>query len=103
MVEPTWAIAFREAVYRETLSYDFTYFVAITKIKTDGSIEAFKNEPLFLNNLSDNGKHKVKIDFLSLEKIMDEIFREEPNTTLEANEIGRFMQLIRAAGLKVSK
>ena len=58
---------------------------------------------LFLNNLSDNGKHNVKIEFLTLEKIIDEIFNEKIDTTLEATEIGRFLQLIKAAGLKISK
>lgn len=54
---------------------------------------------LFINNLSDSGKHKVKIKFLTHE----EIFNEHSNTTLVATEIGRFIQLIKAANLKLAK
>jgi hypothetical protein len=105
LVEPMWAKAFRDAIYRETKSHDFTYYIAITKIRKnkDKKIENFRRCDLFLNNLSDNGKHKVKIDFLPLEKIINQIFGEEQNTTLEATEIGRFTQLMRAAGIGLSK
>lgn len=105
LVEPNWAKAFREKIYSETNSNDFTYYIAVTKIKNKKGkyIQDFKDCELFLNNLSDNGKHNVKIEFLTLEKIIDEIFNEKIDTTLEATEIGRFLQLIKAAGLKISK
>lgn len=105
LVEPTWAKAFREKVYAETNSFDFTYYIAITKIKRNkgNKIEDFKNCQLFLDNLSDNGKHKVKIEFITLEKMLSEILNEEKNTTIEATEIGRFLQLVKAAGLKLEK
>jgi aminopeptidase-like protein len=105
LVEPNWAKAFREKIFSETNSYDFTYYIAITKIKKNKGqkIEEFKNCNLFLNNLSDNGKNKVKIEFLTLEEMLSEIFIEKADTTIEATEIGRFMQLIKAADLKLIK
>lgn len=105
LVEPTWAKAFRDKVYNETDSYDFTYFIAITKIKKNKSkkIDDFKNCELFLNNLSDNGKNKVKIEFLTLENMLSELLNEKTNTTIESTEIGRFIQLIKATGLKLEK
>ncbi len=105
LVEPTWAKAFREKIYAETNSFDFTYYIAITKIKRNrgNKIEDFKKCQLFLDNLSDNGKHNVKIEFLTLETMLSEILNEERNTTIEATEIGRFLQLVKAAGLKLEK
>jgi len=105
LVEPIWAKAFRETIKKETLSYDFTYYIAVTKFKTnkDKKIDDFKNCKIFLDNLSDNGKNKVKIEFLDLEKMLRQIFEEGKNTTIEATEIGRFVQLIKATGLKWEK
>lgn len=104
LVEPNWSKAFRDIIYKETNSYNFTYYIAVTKIKKnkDNRIEDFMTCPLFLNNLSDNGKHKVKIKFLTLEEMLNQIFEEKSNTTLESTEIGRFMQLIKAAKIKMT-
>lgn len=105
LVEPVWAKAFRETIKKETLCDDFTYYIAATKFKVHKSkkIEEFKNCKVFLDNLSDNGKNKVKIEFLDLEKMLREIFSENKNTTVEATEIGRFVQLIKASGFKWEK
>ncbi|MCF8373418.1 MAG: hypothetical protein K9H64_17500 [Bacteroidales bacterium] len=102
LVEPIWAKAFRDAIKRETLSSDFTYYIAVTKLKTnkDKKIDDFKNCKLFIDNLSDNGKNKVQIEFLELETMLKQIFNEKKNTTIEATEIGRFIQLIKATGMK---
>jgi hypothetical protein len=101
LVDPIWAKAFRDKVYEETNSYDFTYFIAITKLKKQKckQLDNFKNCDFFLNNLSDNGSYKVKIEFLELESMLSAIMNEKQNTTIEATEIGRFLQLIKAAGL----
>ncbi len=58
LVEPFWAKAFREAIFRETGSRDFTYYIAVTKIQRnkDKLIEDFKSCKLFIDNLSDFGK-----------------------------------------------
>ena len=103
LVEEKWAKAFRDTIYKETKSYDFTYYIAVTKFRQQNKIEDFKNCKLFLNNLSDNGKHNVKINFLTLEEILNEIYGEHSSTTLEATEIGRFIQLIKAAKIRIEK
>ena len=105
LVEPIWAKAFRETIKNETLSNDFTYYIAITKFKANRNkkLVDFRNCKIFLDNLSDNGKNNVKIEFLDLETILREIFSEDKNTTIEATEIGRFIQLIKATGLKWEK
>lgn len=101
LTEPVWAKAFRDKVYEETGSRDFDYYIAVTKFKKNKTrmIEQFIQCPLFLNNLTDQGKYKVTINFLTLDDMLREIFLEKSSTTLESTEIGRFMQLIRAAGV----
>ncbi len=104
LFDPFWAKAFRDKVFQETHSHDFTYIIAITKFKNKNHKyeEDFKKSQLFLNNLSDNSKYNVKIEFLTLVHMLEKISSQDSNTTLEATEIGRFMQLIKAADLKLS-
>ena len=103
LYNPKWAKAFRDKVFEETQSHDFTYIIAITKFKGNKRKheEDFMKCPLFLNNLNEDGKYRVKIEFLTLEKMLNHISAQEANTTIEATEIGRFMQLIKAADLEV--
>lgn len=103
LTEKNWAKAFRDKVFGETHSHDFTYYIAVTKIinKRDKHKEEFKRCQEFLDNLSDGGKHCIKIDFITLEDMIRGIFNEKSDTTLEATEIGRFMQLIKAANLSL--
>jgi hypothetical protein len=105
LFDPCWAKAFRDKIFQETQSHSFTYFISITKFKgrNPKHVEGFKNCQVFLNNLSDNGKYEVKIEFLTLEHMIHEILSQDSNTTLESTEIGRFMQLIKAADLKFVK
>lgn len=102
LVDEKWAKAFRSAIYRETKTLDFTYYIAVTKVLKDSKRELFENCEKFLDNLSDDGRGKVTIKFLTLETILREIESENHTTTIESTEIGRFLQLIRAAKIKFS-
>lgn len=66
-------------------------------------IEEYENCNLFSDNLSDRDKFNVKIEFLTLEDMLTEIFNKKADTTIQATEIGRFMQLIKASDLKIEK
>lgn len=44
----------------------------------------------------------MKIEFLTLEEMINTIIEGRNGTVVEATEIGRFLQLISAAGLKIS-
>jgi hypothetical protein len=105
LVEPVWAKAFREKIFDETKSNSFTYYIAATRVQKnkDKFVEDFKSCKLFLDNLSDYGKYNVRINFLTLETMLEQMLEETGDTTLESTEIGRFMQLLRAAGLKLSR
>jgi hypothetical protein len=99
LVDPIWAKAFREEIYQQTLSRDFTYYIAVTKVLHKESLESFCNQKEFLDNLSDNGKNKVTIKFLTLEEIFYEIYDDIKTTPIESSEVGRMIQLLKAAGL----
>ncbi|OFX50535.1 MAG: hypothetical protein A2066_09335 [Bacteroidetes bacterium GWB2_41_8] len=98
-----WAKAFGDKIFEETQSHDFTYIIAITKFKGNKRKheEDFMKCPLFLNNLNENGKHKVKIKFLTLFEMLKDISGQDAHTAIESTEIGRFMQLINAAELDI--
>ncbi len=106
LTEEKWAKAFRDKIFDETKSKCFIYFIAITKFKgviNEQTKEDFEKCESFINKLSGNGEFDVEIKFLTLEEIMKQVLENELNTTIEATEIGRFLQLIKAAGLDVIK
>lgn len=103
--DPIWAKAFRDKVFEETKSHDFTYYVAVTKFKNEKKnlLMDFINCEKFISNLNNNGTYNVRIKFLTMEEMVKPILEEPTTTTLEATEIGRFMQLIKAAGFTLCK
>ena len=105
LVDEKWAKAFREKIIKETGTGNFTYFIAVTKFMKGRTrnIEEFIKHPLFLKNLSGDGTNSVKIAFLTLEEMLGVLLKENSSTTPESSEIGRFIQLIRAAGLHLKK
>ena len=102
LVEPFWAKAFREKIFEETGSKSFTYYIAVTKITHDTMKEAWMNDPLFLDHLSGD-ESEVSIEFITLADMVDEIFDAKYSTEPQNNDLGRFIQLMRAANLKLVK
>jgi len=101
LTNETWARAFREKIISETYSRNFTYYIAVTKLKNKEKIDDFKKCDFFLKNLK--GKElNVNIEFLPLEKMITDIYNEIQKTALEATEIGRFIQLIKAANMTIN-
>jgi hypothetical protein len=99
-----WAKAFRDKILEETNSINFTYYIAVTRLDNADKIDAFKNCVFFLNKLKgDNKDAIVNIEFLTLESMITSIMEEKNNTAVESAEIGRFLQLIKAANMKISK
>lgn len=99
LVDEKWAKGFRDAVFRETGTYDFTYYIAVTKLINENRADDFKKCTLFIQNLKESVTSKVQIEFITLEKMIKEIFAEENSTKVESTEIGRFIQLLKAAGI----
>ena len=103
LTNPIWAKAFCDKIFEETNSKEFNYIIAITKISNPEFIDQFCDCELFLKNLSNNGEYQVKIKFLTIEEIFTEIQNSNISTAVESTEIGRILQLLKSAGLNLTK
>lgn len=102
LVNPKWSKAFREKIYDETQSHDFTYYLAVTKLTGRDAFQyktVFENEPIFLKNLTGGKKSKVKIIIITFEEIFMEYFNRTEGYTLEATIVGRLLQVMKASGI----
>ena len=89
---PKWTEAFLKAVRSRTNETKFTYVLAVTWAK--GDKERWTENPRFRQAMKGN-----PLEVLTLKTMVDEI---EPSltTTPAATDIGRTLQLFRAAGLR---
>lgn len=94
---PKWAAAFRERIEKITGSDEFEYWLAVTRVTGRWSAEEasaeWSQDPTIQANL---GNASLKV--VPLEEIWAH-FVGQNSTTLEASEIGRLAQLLRAAKL----
>jgi hypothetical protein len=88
---PKWSGAFRTTIFDLTGSTEFTYHLAVTRLRGDS--EAWVQEPRITENLGGN-----PFRFLTLETMWRTIV-EETKTTMASSEIGRLAQLLKAARL----
>lgn len=93
LVIPKWSDAFLEAVERETGQRCFTYVTAVTKVV--GDAKDWENYPPFCKAMADN-----PIKIITLREMLNEV-HSDVGTTLAATELGRMLQLIRAAGVEI--
>lgn len=93
LVLPKWSEAFRHAIVDATGSKQFTYIVAVAHVK--GSATEWETNPSFLKAMGGN-----PIRIVSFHQMIGEI-NSEMKTTLAATEVGRMLQLFRAAGFKL--
>jgi hypothetical protein len=89
---PKWSTAFLKAIWERTKEAQFTHVLAVTLAK--GDTELWSNHKPFIAALGNN-----PLAVLTLRQMVDAI---EPNltTTPAATDIGRTLQLFRAAGLR---
>jgi hypothetical protein len=88
---PKWSEAFRDAIFERTGQRDFTYRIAVTRLK--GDIDAWGKDPTIAENLSG-----CSVGFLTLEQMWSSMLAEL-TTTPAPSDIGRLAQLLKAAGL----
>lgn len=98
-----WAKAFRDKIFNETNKRSFTYYIAVTKLKNDSNADKFINCNSFLNKLRSSDNDIVNIKFLTLENLISDIIDDMEGTALESSEIGRFIQLLKAANMTIKK
>lgn len=105
LVIPKWSKAFREKVYDETQSKDFTYFIVVTKLIGKEALfykDIFESEKLFVKNLSGNYSCKVKIQIITFEELFQEYFNRNNSRTLESTMVGRLLQIIKASRVEIN-
>lgn len=106
LVKRKWGKALAETVFNETGSYDFTYYVVVTKLAGKESEEykdKFENDKSFLENLRYDRQSLVKVRIITFKEIFDEHFARRNTQTLEATELGRLIQILKASGVELKK
>jgi hypothetical protein len=92
---PKWSEAFREQIYALTGERNFSYRIAVTRLR--GDPEAWGQDPTIAGNMDG-----CSVGFLPLETMWAKMLTEL-TTTPAASEIGRLAQLLKAAGLTDSR
>ena len=92
LTSPKWSEAFLKAVQDATGTRKFTYVTAVTRVI--GEKSSWETHTPFREALSGN-PNKI----LTFREMVAEI-QDELTTTLAATEIGRMLQLFKAAGMK---
>lgn len=90
---PKWSEAFVDAVYDATGTKQFTYVLAVTRLRGDRIV--WEQEQRFRDAIGGN-----PIKLLTFREMVAEI-QAELTTTLAATEVGRMLQLFSAADIRV--
>ena len=93
MINPKWSKAFIDKIERETGQRQFTHVTAVTKLI--GEREPWENYPLFCKRMENN-----PIRIIELREMLD-VVQSRLDTTLAGTELGRILQLLRAAGIQI--
>ncbi|MCF2905027.1 hypothetical protein L0666_08510 [Octadecabacter sp. CECT 8868] len=92
LMVPKWTEAFIDTIEAATGTRQFIYATAVTRIR--GDKESWETYPRFQAALAGN-----PVWLLSFESMVTEL-NADPSRTLAGTEIGRLLQLFRAAGMK---
>jgi len=90
---PKWNQAFQSAIEKLTGESTFTYRIAVTRLRGNGTAHAWAQDPTIKANLGG-----CSFSFLTLEEMWATMLAEL-TTMPAASELGRLAQLLKAAGL----
>lgn len=93
LCKPKWSEGFMAAVHAATGSTEFTYVTAVTKLVGDASV--WEQHAPFRAAI---GNNPIKV--ITLMEMLKDV-SEELSTTMAGTELGRTLQLFRAAGITV--
>lgn len=106
LVSDKWMESFLDTIEAETGQRDFTYTIAVTKLKgTEQERKSFE-ESTVLKARFKAKRSNIVIKVLTLEEVITEFterIEAKDTPSLEATDVGRLLQLIHAAGLRVTK
>lgn len=94
LVIPKWSDAFVSAVESATGQREFTYVLAVTKVVGDKTI--WETNPEFIQAINGN-----PLRILDLREMLNAI-SPVLSTTLAGTEVGRMLQLFKAAGINIT-
>lgn len=94
LVIPKWSDAFVSAVDSATGQREFTYVLAVTKVVGDKTI--WETNPEFIQAINGN-----PLRILDLREMLNAI-SPVLSTTLAGTEVGRMLQLFKAAGINIT-
>jgi hypothetical protein len=90
--EPKWSEGFLHAVEEATGTRQFEYLTVVTRLRNESGRSQWEQNPKFRENIGGN-----KIRILTLTEMLDFLWQELTKTAA-ASEIGRSIQLMKAAG-----
>jgi hypothetical protein len=93
LIIPKWSEAFIDRIEEETGQRQFTHVTAVTK--RIGEPEPWETNPLFCKRMENN-----PIRIIELREMLD-VVQGSVDTTLAGTELGRILQLLRAAGIEI--
>jgi hypothetical protein len=93
LASPKWSEGFISAVQRATGQKTFTYVTAVTKLTGDATI--WETHQPFVDAM---GGNPIKV--ITLQQMLEEVYGQLSHT-LAGTEIGRMLQLVRAAGIRI--
>lgn len=93
LTSPKWSEGFIDAIEEATGQRRFTYVTAVTKIVGDPKL--WETHPLFCEAMENN-----PIRLISLREMLGPV-QSDMGTTLAGTELGRMLQLLRAAGIQI--
>jgi hypothetical protein len=95
LASPKWSEAFVNAIEEATGRRRFTYVTAVTKL--NGDAERWETHTPFRKAINNN-----PIKILTLENMLVEVYGKL-SCTLAGTEMGRMLQLFRAAGVNIKR
>lgn len=106
LVSEKWMEAFLDTIETETGQRNFTYTIAVTKLNgTEQDREALENSTVLRRRFRAK-ESGIVIKILPLAELITkytERINAKDTPSLEATDVGRLLQLIQAAGLRVTK
>lgn len=94
LAKPKWSEGFISAIATHTGQSEFTYVTAVTKLR--GNAQSWEQHEPFRSAMAGN-----PIKIITLSEMLLEVYGQL-NTTLAGTELGRMLQLLRAAGVTIS-
>lgn len=106
LVSDKWMDAFLDTIEAETGQRDFTYTIAVTKLNgTEQERMNLEKSTILKARFKAKGSNVI-IKVITLAEVVDaytERIVAKGTSSLEATDVGRLLQLIHAAGLRVKK